>query len=109
MRPALSYPPPSLPLRGKEKTLSSPSLAHEGEVNDSVHAHGDAPPRRYIMCWSFMFSTGNRSTDIRTAGVLPVFCHQCDVPFFSGATSPALCTIGTAQLLAYSTISPETT
>src|SRR5438309_11718778 len=62
----------------------------------------------YIMCWSFMFSTGKRSTEIRTAVALPVFCHQCDVPFFSDATSPALCMIGTAQLLAYSTISPET-
>src|SRR5260370_20790343 len=74
--------------------------AREPDTRDSGH---------YIMCWSFMLSTGKRSTEISTTGVPPLFCHQCDVPFFSGATSPALCTIGTAQLLAYSTISPETT
>src|SRR5207253_8479300 len=62
----------------------------------------------YIMCWSFMLATGKRSTEISTTGAFPVFCHQCDVPAFSDATSPALCTIGAAQLLAYSTTSPET-
>src|SRR6266545_5781043 len=37
---------------------------------------------------------------------LPRFFHQCEVPDTSGLISPALCTIGSAQLLAYSTISP---
>ena len=64
--------------------------------------------RAHITCASICASPGNRSTEISTAGVPPVFFHQCEVPFFSGATSPARCTIGTAQLLAYSTTSPET-
>ena len=50
------------------------------------------------MCISF----GNRSTEISTAVVFPVFFHQWAVPFFSGATSPARCVIGTRQLRAYS-------
>src|SRR6516225_7356973 len=37
---------------------------------------------------------------------LPRFFHQCEVPKTSGRKSPALCTIGSMQLLAYSTISP---
>src|SRR6266404_9049574 len=37
---------------------------------------------------------------------LPRFFHQCEVPNTSGLISPALCRIGSAQLLAYSTISP---
>src|SRR5258707_6362997 len=37
---------------------------------------------------------------------VPRFFHQCEVPNTSGLISPALCRIGSAQLLAYSTISP---
>src|SRR5713101_4817452 len=37
---------------------------------------------------------------------LPKFFHQCEVPNTSGLISPALCRIGSEQLLAYSTISP---
>ena len=51
----------------------------------------------------------SRSAESSTAVVLPVFFHQCEVPVPLGATSPALCTIGTAQLLAYSVTSPSTT
>ena len=41
-------------------------------------------------------------------GGLALFFHQCWTPSFSIETSPALCSIGTAQLLAYSWIWPET-
>src|SRR3954465_4567132 len=37
---------------------------------------------------------------------LPRFFHQCEVPESSGRMSPALCTIGSTQLEACSTISP---
>src|SRR5882724_11100408 len=36
---------------------------------------------------------------------VPRFFHQCEVPNTSGLISPALCKMGSAQLLAYSTIS----
>src|SRR5439155_25590613 len=65
-------------------------------------------PHSYIVCSSIFFCAGKRSPEINTAGALQVFWHQCEVPFFSGATSPVLCTMGTAQLLAYSVTSPET-
>src|SRR4051812_45848993 len=52
----------------------------------------------HMTCGSICASPGKRSTEISTALVLPVFFHQCEVPFFSGATSPARCTMGTAQL-----------
>ena len=82
-----------------------------GAPDDSAGAPplgGRNRPAVYIMWSSIFAATGNRSTEISTAVALPVFFHQCDVPFFSGAMSPALCTIGTAQLLAYSTTSPDT-
>src|ERR1700752_3285869 len=47
------------------------------------------------------------SAEINTAFSLPVFFHQWAVVWVSGATSPALCTIGTAQVLAYSVTSPD--
>src|SRR5512134_100578 len=62
----------------------------------------------YIMRSVFISSTGKRSAEISTATVFPVFCHQCDVPRASEDASPALCTIGTAQVLAYSVTSPVT-
>ncbi len=46
------------------------------------------------------------SAESSTTVSLPVFFHQWAVALVSRATSPALCTIGTAQLLAYSVISP---
>src|SRR6266481_2153840 len=61
---------------------------------------------RYIMCSSLL--SCRMSTEISTTDSVPLFSHQCDVPFFSGATSPALCTIGTAQLLEYSITVPLT-
>jgi len=63
----------------------------------------------YIMCLSCLARSSKMSTEISTTGSDVVFCHQCDVPLPSGETSPALCTIGTAQLLAYSMIEPLTT
>ena len=39
---------------------------------------------------------------------LPLLRHQCDVALRSGVVSPALCSIGTAQVLAYSVMLPET-
>ena len=82
------------------------------DANAGALTHGRRTPNRasclHIMCSSFFISAGNRSTEMSTTGDVPVFCHQCCVPFFSGATSPALCMIGAAQLLAYSTTSPET-
>ena len=63
----------------------------------------------HIMWSSACFSSWNRSADSSTAGLLPVFFHQCCTPIFSTETSPILCSIGTEQLLAYSLIVPETT
>lgn len=51
--------------------------------------------------WSWRMSAESRITIC-----LPVFFHQCEVAAVSAVTSPALCTIGTEQLLAYSTTSP---
>ena len=69
-------------------------------------ARGDA--HRHIIFSFILSATGKRSTEMSFEGTPLWFCHQCEVPFFSDATSPALCTIGTAQLLAYSTTSPLT-
>src|SRR5690349_14364518 len=41
------------------------------------------------------------SNDSNMTGLPVVFFHQCAVPRVSRATSPALCTIGTEQLLLY--------
>src|ERR1700757_435634 len=80
------------------------------EAGARVHIResDDREVRGYIMCSSFFISTGKRSTEMSTTGAPVLFCHQCCVPLSSDATSPVLCTIGTAQLLAYSMISPET-
>ena len=59
------------------------------------------------MCLSFFLSSRNKSNEWITTGVVPVFFHQCVVGCVSGVMSPALCTIGTAQVLAYSVISPD--
>src|SRR5260370_2940511 len=47
------------------------------------------------------------SADSSTTVLSPLFFHQCEVVWISRAPSPALCTIGTEQVLAYSTISPS--
>ena len=52
------------------------------------------------MLWSL--GSCRMSNDSSTTGVLPALFHQCDVACVSRATSPALCRIGTAQLLAFS-------
>ena len=52
------------------------------------------------MLWSL--GSCRMSNDNSTTGVLPALFHQCDVACVSRATSPALCRIGTAQLLAFS-------
>jgi hypothetical protein len=56
---------------------------------------------------SFSFGFFARSTESSTTVLSPVFFHQCETSLVSGITSPALCTIGTAQLLAYSSTSPS--
>ena len=48
------------------------------------------------------------SAESSTTVLSPVFFHQCEVACVSRATSPALCTIGTEHVLAYSRISPST-
>jgi hypothetical protein len=58
----------------------------------------------YIV-WSF--GSLIRSAESSTTVLSPVFFHQCETSLVSATTSPALCTIGTAQLLAYSLISPS--
>src|SRR4029453_2889580 len=58
----------------------------------------------YIV-WSF--GSLIRSAESSTTVLSPVFFHQCETSLVSETTSPALCTIGTAQLLAYSLISPS--
>ena len=49
----------------------------------------------------------SRSAESSTTVLSPRFFHQCEMPLVSATTSPALCAIGTAQLLAYSLISPS--
>jgi hypothetical protein len=56
--------------------------------------------------WSFL--SCSTSAERSVTAEWPVFFHQCDVSLVSRATSPVLCTIGTAQLLAYSVIVPWT-
>jgi DNA-binding transcriptional LysR family regulator len=48
------------------------------------------------------------SADSSTASVRPLFFHQCEMPPASRDSSPALCTIGVAQVLRYSVTSPDT-
>ncbi len=47
------------------------------------------------------------SAEISTAGCLVLFFHQCASGPNSAVTSPASCSMGTAQLLRYSVIEPE--
>ena len=46
-----------------------------------------------------VFWSWKTSEDRSLAVVSPVFCHQCETPLVSVEISPALCTIGTAQVL----------
>jgi len=90
-------------LRGA-KRRSNP----EGLANDSIaspFAFGSRPTRNHIL-WSL--SSCCTSADKSITGEWLLFFHQCDMALVSRATSPALCTIGTAQLLAYSVIAPST-
>ena len=45
----------------------------------------------------------------KRAGLLVLFFHQCESEPDSTVTSPALCSIGTAQVLRYSVTAPDTT
>ena len=73
------------------------------------HSHNERPAMIYIVSGEVIEYASNCAVPItHRAGDVPVFFHQCAVPKVSGATSPERCTIGTAQLLAYSTTSPET-
>ena len=51
----------------------------------------------------------SRSAEISTTKPLPVFFHQCAVSCSSGVASPALWTMATEQVLAYSLTLLETT
>jgi patatin-like phospholipase len=77
--------------RARKRTLR----AHPGE------SRGKMPH----MLWSFL--SFNRSAERSTTVLSPRFFHQWETSGVSATTSPALCTIGAAQLLAYSLISPS--
>src|SRR6516165_3352213 len=84
----------------------------------SLRCAGDAPrggAERHILgkeVWGKLhmflsFGSLSRSAESNTTVLLPVFFHQCETWLVSATTSPALCTIGTAQFDAYSLISPS--
>jgi hypothetical protein len=85
--------------------LSLPSML--GVVpprREEAERHFEAMGRLHIV-WSF--GSLSRSAESNTTVLLPVFFHQCETSLVSATTSPALCTIGTAQFDAYSLISPS--
>lgn len=51
----------------------------------------------------------SRSDEVRMTTLSLSFFHQCETSLRSTVASPVLCTIGTEQLLACSTMVPETT
>src|SRR5262249_35148174 len=55
------------------------------------HAVQTMPIRRHML-WSFL--SCSTSPTNRMTVLLPVFCHQWEVPLVSGRISPALCTMG---------------
>src|SRR5262250_2767586 len=57
---------------------------------------------------SFDICGGRMSAEISTAGCLVLFLHQCERLPCSATTSPAGCSIGTAQVLRYSVTEPDT-
>src|SRR6516225_7272398 len=62
----------------------------------------------YIVCSSCapVIDVGKRSAEYNSTGDFVSLRHQCAVVLVSVVTSPGLWTIGTEQLLAYSTIVP---
>ena len=62
----------------------------------------------YIVCssWVPIIGAGKRSAEYNSTGDFVSLRHQCAVVLVSVVTSPGLWTIGTEQLLAYSTIVP---
>ena len=83
------------------------TVKHEAEYGEVRSSAGPSGSR---LSWSYMlWSLGSfsRSAESSTTFLSPIFFHQCETSFVSATTSPALCTIGTAQLLAYSSISPS--
>jgi len=71
------------------------------------HPGGRALVIKYVI--STAWRRGDRSTeDQHGRAPLPVFFHQCEVPFFYGAKSPACGTIGTAAAARVLDTSQET-
>jgi len=59
------------------------------------------------MLSSGLMAGGRTSAEINTAGSFELFFHQCCKGPNSPVTSPALCSIGSEQVLRYSVIEPE--
>src|SRR6516162_8590602 len=105
---------PSRPLpKVLREPCSEPQFWRRGDVTPlsrvlqafGRHMRFETMPVRHHMLWSVL--SCSTSPTNRMTVLLPRFCHQCEVPLVSGRISPALCTMGTEQLLAYSTISPS--
>src|SRR6266699_463973 len=79
----------------------SPALGRRARrlTGEASHRDGDHMFLSDLSC--------RRSAESKTTVLSPLFFHQCEVVWISRATSPALCKIGTAHVLAYSTISPS--
>src|SRR5713101_935148 len=85
--------------RPPRETPASSSRRHLNVVSRLPSRDGDHMFLSDLSC--------RMSADSSTTVLSPLFFHQCEVVWISRATSPALCTIGTEQVLAYSTISPS--
>jgi hypothetical protein len=69
---------------------------------EDVTSEGEGRDYMFLSLASF-----SRSAEMSTAVLSPRFFHQWETSGVSATTSPALCTMGAEQLLAYSTISPS--
>src|SRR5262249_38309449 len=87
------------------QTQSGCCIAHDECFAECDGRHAYLGEGTGHILWSLL--SWSTSPTNRTTVLLPGFCHQCAVPLVSGLMSPALCTIGSAQLLAYSMISPS--
>jgi hypothetical protein len=82
-------------------TRDGPTL--HPEEKRGVRSYRETRGERH-MVWSF--GSLIRSAESSSTGLSLTFFHQCETSCVSATTSPVLCVTGTAQLLAYSTISP---
>src|SRR5262245_15664580 len=94
--------------RGKEpdRREMGGNVTPRSRATGRHHATDWGTLSRHIL-WSF--GSLRTSPTNNTTVLSPRFFHQCEVPCVSARISPALCTIGAAQLLAYSLISPSAT